>query len=110
MKPNDNNVILTIEKSLTIADVSALKDDIMKHMPSAESLTINLQRVEAMDIAGLQLLCAANRSFQKQKKRFEVDTGDNTDFFKNLNIQAGYDKNGSCHESSCARCLWKGDD
>lgn len=109
IQKKDKQSVFKIDKELTIAEVTSLKDNIVKEMPSSEAVVIDLEGVERLDIAGLQLLCAANRSFEKQKKIFTVQTGGNNEFFRNFMIQAGYDSSGSCHESSCNRCLWKGD-
>lgn len=103
------NVVLAMEKDLTIGVVTDLKERILKELQTSDAVTLNLENIENIDIAGLQILCSANRCFEMNKKTFAIQTGDKFGFFKTFMIESGYDSNGSCPEGTCKMCLWKGD-
>lgn len=105
----DPSTTIDVQKDLTIGVVADLKERILKELSTSDGLTLNLERVENMDVAGLQILCSANRYVESKKKSFSIITGENQGFIKTFMVESGYDSTGSCPEGTCKKCLWKGD-
>jgi ABC-type transporter Mla MlaB component len=100
--------VLTLEGDVGIGEAAELRNEIMGVMNESDSLTVDIGNIEKMDISCVQLLCAANRSFEKKSKVFKIDRGKNDMSCRTVLTGTGYDKNGGCHEKICKNCLWKG--
>jgi len=64
---------ITIENDLTIYHVATLRERLAAQMATLEKITINMQAVKKVDIAGIQLLLAMKRSTERQGKPFHLD-------------------------------------
>ena len=68
MEYKDNTSILKVEGALSIQDASALRDCLLKALGLAESLLIDLSGAEAIDLACLQVLCSAHKTYSLTHK------------------------------------------
>lgn len=68
MEYKDNTSILKVEGVLSIQDASALRDCLLKALGLAESLLIDLSGSEAIDLACLQVLCSAHKTYSLAHK------------------------------------------
>lgn len=68
MEYKDNTSILKVEGVLSIQDASALRDCLLKALGLAESLLIDLSGSEAIDLACLQVLCSAHKTYSLTHK------------------------------------------
>jgi anti-anti-sigma factor len=57
-----------IHGELTLPQVSTLKTTLLKAFQKSNHIELNLEAVTRLDLAGFQLLCAACKYAQKQKK------------------------------------------
>ncbi|GAB6096332.1 hypothetical protein JCM14469_25850 [Desulfatiferula olefinivorans] len=105
----DHLTVLHLNGDATIAHAAAIKRAMIETLETAESLTVALDAAASLDVSCVQLLCACNRSAEKKGKKMSLTEGDNGDALRAFLIEAGYDPEGSCPESPCKRCLWKGD-
>lgn len=109
IEENLQSPVLHLDGEATIAMAAELKNTLIQSLSQSERLTVNLEAVVDMDISCLQLLCAANRHSEKNDKTMQLYTGANEETLRNFLLESGYDPGGSCPESPCKRCLWKGD-
>ena len=58
--------------NFTIYDVENIQADLMVEFANNESLDIDMQSVEKVDMAALQLLVSAKRSCTKENKAFSL--------------------------------------
>lgn len=108
-KSNATNVIIDAGKDLTIGEAAGLRERIIRELQSSDFVTLHLTDIEVIDLAGLQILCSSNRSFEKHRKTLTIQAGNKFGFLKSFMISAGYNPSGCCPEGTCTRCLWKGD-
>ncbi len=99
--------VLVLEGDVDISIAADIKTRIMDVMNETDSLTVDLGGVERLDISCVQLLCAANRSFEKKSKRLNVITGKGDSLCRTLLGSSGYDAHDGCPEKKCRACLWK---
>jgi anti-anti-sigma regulatory factor len=69
---NDGRVILTANSSVTLAQAAALKAQLLKVLDSGRSAVLNLEGTEEIDLACLQVVLAACRTFAARGQRLEV--------------------------------------
>lgn len=62
------NVQLCLEGELTVANGAALRERLLAAMEMGDRVEIDLERVTAVDLAGLQLLCSAHRTSVEKGK------------------------------------------
>ena len=67
-KQSKEKIFLRLEGEITIRGVSGLKEALLKHLAKEKNIEINLERVTKIDTAGLQLLCATNKTAVRKGK------------------------------------------
>ncbi|MGD0819456.1 MAG: STAS domain-containing protein [Desulfomonilia bacterium] len=101
---NDNTMILRVQGALSIQDASALRDCLLKALGSTESLVIDLSGAEAIDLACLQVLCSAHKTFSKAQKSIGI-TGELPEgIVRSLSSVALVPD--ACDRESHGPCLW----
>lgn len=101
---------IVLEGKLTIEEAAIKKDLIDDAYLKHQNICLNLENITDFDISGVQLLCAANMFFEKNKKALKIKSGDNNDKIIHFLSELGYyNKYGASHGFSCKNCLWKGD-
>lgn len=60
--------VLVLENNLTINNASALKEILLEAIDTTDHLIIYFENVTSIDLACIQILCAANTSFLKENK------------------------------------------
>jgi anti-anti-sigma factor len=93
---------LTLSGDLTIQHASTLKETLLEGISNAQSLVINLEQVERMDLSTVQLLCAANRALQKADKNLVV-AGAIPSAVKDTILESGY---AGCMGDGDSSVLW----
>ena len=66
----DGNVTLKIEGSMSIYEAAAVRAELLACFDSDEDLALDLKGVTDCDTAGLQLLCAAQKTAAEEGKKF----------------------------------------
>jgi anti-anti-sigma factor len=106
----DGKVILHLEGDVNISVAAEIREAILDAESANQSVVIDLNNVESLDVSCVQLFCSANRQYAANPERLTLIKGKNSDLFRNFLIKAGYDPSGSCSENPCKRCLWKGEE
>ncbi|MBF0179004.1 MAG: STAS domain-containing protein [Magnetococcales bacterium] len=96
---------LSVTGDLTIRNAAAFKDALSQAMdPKAQTLALDLNEVERVDLTTLQLLCAAHRLLQRQGKNLII-AGTLPATLRESVQMAGFSACGGEHENSG---LWTG--
>lgn len=103
MKPQ--SVLLSWQGRLSIEEVNPLRDDLLAALHQHAEITIDVSNVEHLDLACVQLLCAACGSASIRGKRLSLCGAENPALAQTLrNNGLNYREN--CLRSSKVGCLW----
>jgi anti-anti-sigma regulatory factor len=96
---------LTWQGRLSIAEVIPLRDDLLAALNQHAEITIDLADVELLDLACVQLLCAACGSASIRGKRLSLRGTENPALAQTLRMN-GLNYRENCLRSRIAGCLW----
>jgi ABC-type transporter Mla MlaB component len=68
------NMNLTVEKKLTIYEVTEIQKKILTLLESDSHLQMDLSQVTECDTAGIQLLCSILFTSQKENRKITINT------------------------------------
>ena len=74
------NGTLILEGEVTIQNVEDLKNALVDAINSAKQVTVDVSSTTAVDVAGVQLLCAGHRFSTSCGKKMDLCIGDNKRF------------------------------
>src|SRR5689334_10374887 len=92
---------------VTIAQAAAFKEALVQALEGAQEVCCDLSQVTEMDLAPLQLLCAAHGSASAQGKVFRVAEGDSEVYQKTVS-EAGFQRHVGCLRDAARSCIWVG--
>jgi len=95
---------LQVEGAVTVAEVAQLKELLVRMVVEAETLQVDLSRVDQVDIAGLQLFCAAHRFACTRGRGIKLSGGGER--FLALVRAAGFTHGAWCSAREQIPCLW----
>ena len=101
----DKKKILTINGSVTIENIDALKKVLINLMDQTDSLMINIADISEVDITFLQLLCSAHKTMIIRNKRLTISESCMETFRKTIN-NSGYSQHKGCGLDKTDSCLW----
>lgn len=96
---------LLVEGDLTINYVGVLKDRLIEAFDSAERVTVDVSTATAIDVAGLQLLCACLRFSTGRGKKMCLRFGKNARFLAFLD-DVGFARDFICDHGNASECSW----
>ena len=67
-----NSGTLTLQGELTIRSVGEIKHSLLEAFASAEQVTVDVSSTTDVDVAGVQLLCACQRSSTSRGKQMRL--------------------------------------
>ncbi len=73
---------LRLVDDLTVEGVAHFKEAMLQAFDEAEQVTLNLENVTNIDVAGLQIICACHQFSVAHDKHLLLQTGDNPVFAK----------------------------
>ena len=100
-------IVLAVNGEMTIRNAVEIRNALLKAFSAGESLILEMDKVTAVDLAGLQLLCAAHRSSMTDKKHFRI-SGINNEAIKSEIMDAGFPRHSGCVEDIDKTCVWTG--
>ncbi len=106
-KKAKDGVTLTVAGSLTIEYAADMREALLAAFGQGDLVTVDLTKLEGIDISGLQLLCAAHRTSLAQDKRLVVQGSKHADVQKNAML-AGYYRHVGCSQDVTKTCVWVG--
>jgi anti-anti-sigma regulatory factor len=72
IEDKDNVKILSAEGTLSILDASELKECLLEALSSAETLLLDLSRIQSVDLACLQIFCSAHKTYSQVRKGIRI--------------------------------------
>lgn len=104
-QPDDLTV--TMAGSMTIHFAIEMKETLQAAFNESSKLTCNIENVPEIDLAGLQLLCAAHKSSSAARKPFGI-VGLDSEAVRKTITSAGFARHIGCIKDENSRCLWVG--
>jgi len=100
-----NSSCLHLSGQIDISHSKSIKDSLLSALKEGKSLKINLEKVEGIDLAGLQLLCAAGETAKAVKKKLTLNEKI-PQCFTNALLESGFfrDKKNTSEKSD--ECFW----
>jgi anti-anti-sigma factor len=102
-----DNMVLKMAGDMTIHYAVEMKEALLSAFNESSKLICNIENVPEIDLAGLQLLCAAHKSSCTAGKTFEVAGLENENIRKTV-VAAGFARHIGCMKDDNNRCLWVG--
>jgi anti-anti-sigma regulatory factor len=100
-------VTLKVRGNASISEAFALREALLEALQGGGELLVDLRALEAIDLTGLQLLCAAHRSAEQAGTKFEViDEGN--EVFRRVVADAGFQRHVGCACDTTSSCIWVG--
>ena len=97
--------VLVIEGEMIIEHAEELKIILLEALEIQDSLDIAMERVNKVDLFGLQVLCSAHRSAMKAGKELTL-FGERPQALRQAIVMAGYGSMVACSTGSI--CPWNG--
>ncbi len=105
MVDNDNSAIIRVQGALSIQDSSALRGCLLEAFGSAEeSLLLDLTGAQTVDLACIQVLCSAHKTFSKAQKSIGITGKLPEGIVRSLSSVALVPD--ACDRESHGPCLW----
>jgi anti-anti-sigma regulatory factor len=96
---------LKITGNATISEAFALREALIEALKGGGELEVDVTGLTGVDLAGLQLLCAAHQSAEQAGQRFEViDQGN--EIFRQVVADAGFQRHVGCACDITSSCIW----
>ena len=95
---------LSFDSDMTIAHVAEIKKRLVEALNDAEQVVVDVSAATAIDVAGIQLLCACHRYSCQNGKQMCVELGDN-EMFASFLDEVGFSRSFVCTHGSDDNCL-----
>ena len=102
---DEKSGILSVEGDFTIAHVTDLKERLVEAFDAADEVTIDVSGATAVDVAGVQLLCACHSYSCKLGKVMCLELGENQAFSDFID-DVGFSRSFVCSKGGNDDCLW----
>lgn len=99
--------IVVVNGEMTIQNAGEIRNVLLEAFSQGEGVCLEMGKVTEVDLAGLQLLCAAHRTSMADKKHFSVSGIDN-DAIRPVIRDAGFSRHTGCAEDIDKTCVWTG--
>lgn len=99
--------VLRLEGDITIQQAEELKENIIQGLGSVDKLYVDSSNVSAIDLSGLQLLCAAHRAAITLGKTFHLAEPVSSDLRRSAEA-AGFARHTGCMLDAAKTCIWAG--
>ncbi|MCX5810851.1 MAG: STAS domain-containing protein [Proteobacteria bacterium] len=103
----DGSLKLKIDGEVTIQHAEEIKSALIEAARITDSLDLCISNATDIDIAGLQLICAAHRTLKDLNKQFTISPGSIPEALKETIKVAGYHRNKGCFVGSDNACPLK---
>ena len=98
---------LCLEGELTVSNATALREGFLEALGQSDQVEIDLDEITAVDLAGLQLLCAAHRTAVAKGKTLTLkDT--QVPALVQARAVSGFVFHRSCRFNPAGDCYWVG--
>lgn len=105
--PQKKEGLLSLSGELTLLKAAHLKEELLQALAAPDGLTLDIQALSAIDLACMQLLCAAYRSAVDRGRPFQV-IPPSCEAIATTVAQAGLNWCHVCASAGENGCPWKG--
>lgn len=105
LKERSGSGTVRLEGELNIQNAGRLKETLVKAFAEVEALSLDLGGVTGIDIACMQVLCSAHKTFLTSNKSFTV-RGRVAPSFERSVRDGGYATTAGCDADPQCTCLW----
>ena len=107
LNPDQSKGTLTLEGEITLLQAQDLLTLLKEALAATDHVEIDIAELSDIDMAGLQLLCAAHKSAAKSNKRLTLNSN-RPEAFVSRTRQAGLACRQICEGLNDTNCLWMG--
>jgi len=100
-----NNFHLHLAGQIHISQANSIKEALLGALKKSKSLEINLEKIEGIDLAGLQLLCAAGKTAEAAKKKLTLNKNIPQCFTSAL-LESGFFRDKKNTSEKADECFW----
>lgn len=97
--------VINFRGKMTIQNAQEIKAALVEVFARAKQIQVDLGEVTEVDLAGMQLVCAAHRAAINLKKNFTI-SGNFSEGFSTVAADAGFSRHAGCTEGEV--CPWVG--
>jgi len=105
IEDNGKRRVLSLSGELTIQNAEYVRSTLLEAMQSVEHLTVRIDGVTDVDLACLQILCAAHRSAAQRNVHLKLEKK-GAEVFNQTAIYAGFLRHAGCAFDVGRECLW----
>lgn len=99
------SLCIRAEGELTVQHAAEFKECLLDAMGKAQSVRVNLQAVEDMDVTCVQLLCSAHKTALSAGRDLVIDN-EGSDLLERSIDRAGFSRSRGCAIDHNDSCLW----
>jgi anti-anti-sigma regulatory factor len=99
--------VVVIDGDMTAQNAGEIRAILLEAFSQGEGVCLEMGKVIGVDLAGLQLLCAAHRTTMKDNKLFSV-SGIQNEAIECVIRDAGFLRHTDCIEDVNKTCVWTG--
>jgi anti-anti-sigma regulatory factor len=96
---------VVINGDMTIQNAGEIRTVLLEGFSNGAGLCLELGNVSEIDLAGLQLLCAAHKTSMTDNKHFSVG-GIDCEAIKSVIRDAGFPRHTGCAQDIDKTCIW----
>jgi anti-anti-sigma regulatory factor len=96
---------VVINGGMTIQNAGEIRNAMLEAFSTGEGLRLELGKITEIDLAGLQLLCAAHRTSMIEQKYFSI-RGIENEAIKSVIRDAGFPRHIGCAQDINKTCIW----
>ncbi len=96
---------LRLEGELNIQEAGRLKEALMKALAETNELSLDLGTMTGIDVACMQVLCSAHKTFLGAGKDLTI-IGQPAASFEKVVDESGFRRKTGCHADPNRNCLW----
>ncbi len=101
---SENRSDIVVGTELNISNAEELKNRIIEALASSSQVFVNIENVQDIDLAAMQLLCSAHKSALLMDKTFDI--GEIPPPVRQKLVWAGYVRSVGCTAAKGRPCLW----
>jgi len=97
--------VLYLSGNLTVGELKEVKDAILKALQNTDELMLNINDIESIDVAFLQMICSAHQSSQGMKKVITL-SGEIDNAYRHFVGEAGFSRESGCRIKKAGKCFF----
>lgn len=98
-------IVLTLTDDLTIEQAQELKTTLLECKDKGNQVGVKLDKVTGIDLACLQVLCSAHRTFDSENKVLSL-CAEGSEAFRQSVQRSGFVGSRACDLNPGTACLW----